>query len=244
MKSALSKREVVADIAGRLKQLKPREREIAETLSTGLSELDNFAGGVPRGCITEIAGPQSSGRTSFMLSTLSEATNNDESCALVDTNNSLDIISASQSGIDLEKLLWIRCSGNVEHAFKSVDILLQGGGFGLIALDLGDVPVSYTSRIISSWWYRFRHTIEDTPTALIVIVQKSCARSAASMLLELNQAHSNWTSTSDILNQKPPQTHAISNLLCSTRLYAQRLKPMSLSAQGAGFATRASYSDR
>lgn len=244
MKSALLKRETPADLAGRFKQLRPHERQTAETLLTGLAEFDNFAGGIPRGCITEIAGPQSSGRTSFLLSTLSEATNSDESCALVDTNDSLDIVSASQSGIDLEKLLWIRCSGNVEHAFKAVDILLQGGGFGLITLDLGDVPVSYTSRIISSWWYRFRHTIEDTKTALIVIVQKSCARSAATMLLELNRTHSNWTSTSGISNQKPPQTHAVSNLLSSANLYIQRIKPMGFNAQGIGFGARRFYGDR
>jgi len=108
---------VVADLTGRLKQLKPRERQIVETLSTGMSELDNFVGGVPRGCITEVAGPQSSGRTSFMLSTLSEATNNDESCALVDTNNSLDIISASQSGIDLKNFY-----GYVVQAMSSMHL--------------------------------------------------------------------------------------------------------------------------
>ena len=58
-----------------------------------------------------------------------------------------------------DRLLWIRCANNLEHAFKATDMLLQAGGFGLVMLDLGDVPAKSAKRIISSWWYRFRRTL-------------------------------------------------------------------------------------
>ena len=78
------------------------------------------------------------------FSSLAHATNHDEVCALVDTNNAFDPKSASQAEINFERLLWIRCANNLEHAFKATDLLLQGGGFGLIVLDLGDVPAKNT----------------------------------------------------------------------------------------------------
>ena len=98
-----------------------------------------------------------------MLSALAHATNHDEVCALVDTNNAFDPKSAAEAQINFERLLWIRCANNLEHAFKATDLLLQGGGFGLVVLDLGDVPAKNAKRIISSWWYRFRRTWKLPP---------------------------------------------------------------------------------
>jgi hypothetical protein len=229
--AVLSKKEIISDLSAHIKQLKPRDRQNAEVISTGFPEVDRITGGIPRGCITEIAGALSAGRTSLMLSTLSEATNNDEICALVDATDSLDIHSASQFGIDLDRLLWVRCAGNIEHAFKSIDFILQGGGFGLVALDIADIPVSDTTRIVSSWWYRFRRAVEDTRTALVIIGQQSCARSAATMMLKLDKEQSIWTSASSLLNRKPPPTHTISSLLSGTRLHVERQKPIYLSEQ-------------
>lgn len=167
-------------------------------MSTGLGEVDSFiGGGLPRGAITEVFGPASSGRTSFMLSALAHATEHQEICALVDTNNSFDPKSASQAEINFERLFWIRCANNLEHAFKSTDLLLQAGGFGLIVLDLGDVAAREAKRIISSWWYRFRRTLEATPTALLVIAEESCVRSCASLALELKQETWLWSSSNE-----------------------------------------------
>src|SRR6185295_2512026 len=131
------------------------------------------------------------------LSALGHATNNEEVCALVDTNNSFDPKSATRAGINSDRLLWIRCDHNLEHAFKASDLLLQSGGFGLVLLDLGDVPGNSAKRIISSWWYRFRRTLEPTSTALVVIAEESCVRSCATLALELTGETSLWTSTSE-----------------------------------------------
>ena len=201
MRAAFSKTEIESEITSRFgSAFKLHEKRPAEVISTGLCEVDSFiGGGLPRGALTEVFGPASSGRTSFMLSALAQATARQEVCALVDTNNAFDPKSASQAEINFERLLWIRCANHLEHAFKSTDLLLQGGGFGLIVLDLGDVAAKDARRVISSWWYRFRRTLEATPTALLVIAEESCVRSCAMLALELKQETWLWSSDSERL---------------------------------------------
>lgn len=201
MRAVISKVEIESELASRFgSAVKLHEKRPAEVISTGIPQIDTFTfGGLPRGAVTEIFGPASSGRASFMLSALAHATDHQEICALVDTNNSFDPESASQAEINFEQLLWIRCANNLEHAFKSTDLLLQGGGFGLVILDLGDVAAKDAKRIISSWWYRFRRTLEATPTALVVIAQESCVRSCATLALELKQETWLWSSNSETL---------------------------------------------
>jgi recombination protein RecA len=198
MRAAFSKAEIESEITSRFgSAFKLHDKRLAEVISTGIPQIDFTFGGLPRGAMTEVFGPASSGRTSVMLSALAHATEHQEICALVDTNNSFDPASASQTEINFERLLWIRCANNLEHAFKSTDLLLQGGGFGLVVLDLGDVAAKDAKRIISSWWYRFRRTLEATPTALIVIAEESCVRSCATLALELKQETWWWSSSSE-----------------------------------------------
>src|SRR5262245_56195036 len=121
-------------------------------MSTGIAEVDRVANGLPRGAITEILGSPSSGRTSLLHSVLAASTIRQEVCALVDASDSFDATSAAFAGVDFDQLLWIRCSSNVEHAIKATDLLLQSGGFGLVALDLGDVQSAQSRRIQLSWW--------------------------------------------------------------------------------------------
>lgn len=199
MRAAFSKAEIESEITSRFgSAFRQHEKRPAEVISTGIPQLDSFIlGGLSRGAIAEVFGPASSGRTSFMFSALAQATRHDEVCALVDTNNSFDPKSATQAEIDFERLLWIRCANNLEHAFKATDLLLQAGGFGLVILDLGDVPAKSAKRIISSWWYRFRRTVENMLTALVVITEESCVRSCASLSLEL-KADSVWSQAGSV----------------------------------------------
>jgi hypothetical protein len=193
MRAAFSKAEIESRFGD---AFKIHEKRPAEVISSGLPQIDSFIfGGFPRGAITEVFGPASSGRTSFMLSALAHATRHEEVCALVDTNNVFDPESATRAAINCERLLWIRCANNLEHAFKAADLLLQGGGFGLVLLDLGDVPAKSARRIISSWWYRFRRTLEATPSALVVIAEESCVRSCAALALELRGGKCLWSSS-------------------------------------------------
>jgi len=71
------------------------------------------------------------------------------------------------------------------QALRVTDLLLQSGGFGLVILDLGDVPFKITRRIPLTSWFRFQRTIEHTPTVLFVITQEPCAQTCASLLLKM-----------------------------------------------------------
>ena len=187
MRSALSKAEIESSIAARFGDaFKLHEKVSTETLSTGIEEVDHLTGGIPRGALTEIFGPRSSGRTSLIYSALAYATAHEEICALVDTNDVFAPTAATAAGIDFDRLLWVRCAANLEQAFKATDLLLHAGGFGLVILDIGDVAGKEARRIISSWWYRFRRTVEDRPTALMVISEEACTRSCAALTLELH----------------------------------------------------------
>lgn len=194
MRAAFSKADIESEIGEQfLDAFKLNERSASETLSTGVPTIDNFIGGIPRGAITEIFGRTSSGRTSLMFSLLGYATTHDEICALIDTSNSF--APAAALGIDFDRLLWIRCASNLEHAFKATDLLLHAGGFGVVVLDIGDVAGKDARRIITSWWYRFRRAIEHKPTSVVVISEEACTRSCAALTLELNGAGT-WSTAS------------------------------------------------
>jgi hypothetical protein len=218
MKAAFSKAELEAEIASRFGDaFRIHEKAVVETLSTGVAEIDTLTGGLPRGAITEIFGPASSGRTSLMYSLLTYATTHEETCALVDTNDVFAPTAAIAAGMNFDRLLWVRCGGNLEHAFKAADLLLHAGGFGLVMLDLGDVPGKEARRIISSWWYRFRRTVEDRPTVLTVISEEACTRSCAALALELNGA-AEWSRVS--------QKRAIGTLLRHNSIRVNRQRPV------------------
>ena len=118
---------------------KIHERTAPELLPTGVAALDAAFSGIPRGSVTDIYGPASSGRTSLMLAVMACATTREEFCALVDASDSLDPVSAMAAGVTLNRLLWIRCGGNTEHALRATDLLVESGGFGLVVMDLGDI---------------------------------------------------------------------------------------------------------
>ena len=206
MRTAISKAEIESTIAARFGDaFKHHEVKSPEVIATGIVQIDSLAaGGLPRGAITEIFGPASSGRTSFMLATLAAATNHEEVCALVDTNNTLDPEAAMRASVNFERLLWIRCNNNLEHAFKAADLLLQGGGFGIVMLDLGDLSAKAARRIISSWWFRFRRVVENSPTALLVITQDCSVRSCAALSLEMKNEAVVWSQMNQDLTKKQP----------------------------------------
>jgi recA bacterial DNA recombination protein len=200
-----------------------RERPAPLTVPFGVAALDALTGGLPRGALSEIAGPASSGRTGVMLAALAGATRRQEVCALVDASDSLDPVSAAATGVDLERLLWVRCSGRtnasrsksaasraalgrlesesptprcgagfafggaLEQVLKVTDLLLQSGGFGMVVLDLGDIPPKSAWRVPLTSWFRFRRAVEPTATVLLLIEQEPCARTCASLVLRLER---------------------------------------------------------
>jgi recombination protein RecA len=170
-----------------------QSRPALEWVQSGISEIDAATGGLPRGCLTEIYGPASSGRTSLLLSILAEATARDEVCALVDADDAFDPASAAAAGVRLERLLWVRSAHNAEHALKAADLLIQGGGFGLVVMDLGDTPPPIARRISLTSWFRLRRAVEHTPTVFVTVARQSNAKTCASLILECRRERAAWS---------------------------------------------------
>jgi len=154
--------------------------------------IESALGGIPRGALTEIAGLPSTGRTAFLYSLLATASSGEEFCALIDTENAFDPVSAAASGIRLSQLLWVRCNGNVEHAIKVADLLVQAGGFGLVAIDFGDTPPKVVQRIPLAAWFRLRQAIGNTKTVLVCVAQRIHARSCSALKIELTRDRILW----------------------------------------------------
>ena len=210
----------MANIARAVLENALRDRKLDRTLTTALpawERLDEAAvvpvdiaaidrclqGGVPRGHLSEIAGPSSSGRTTLLLHLLSGATRRGEIVALVDTLDRLDVASAAAAGIDLDRLLWIRgrpqgpglrpqtgsdsdaSSGLLDRALKALNLVLQAGGFGVVAIDLADVPGSALRQIPFTTWMRVQRVIEGSDTACLLITSEPLARSAGGLTMAL-----------------------------------------------------------
>jgi len=84
-------------------------RPAPEMVSAGIHAIDVLTGGLPRGYLTEIFGPASSGRSSVLLAALAAATQRQEVCALVDVTDAFDPHSAAAAKVALDRLLWVRC---------------------------------------------------------------------------------------------------------------------------------------
>ena len=169
-----------------------RDRNLFDLVSTGIPEIDSLVGGLPRGALTEICGPPYSGRTSMLLSALASRTADGEVCALVDARDSFDPQTANAAGVALKQLLWVRCQ-NIEQALRATDLLIQGGGFGLVAVDLSDVSPQTVRYVPLNAWFRFRRAVEDTPTILMLLEQESNAKTCASLVLRLRAEFALWT---------------------------------------------------
>jgi hypothetical protein len=233
-----------------------RDRQIVETVPAGIPSLDLLTGGLPRGSLTEIYGPPCSGRTSLLISALASRTAASEVCALVDARDTFDPHSAEAAGVSLKQLLWVRCQ-NVDQALRATDLLIQGGGFSLIALDLSDTPPKVVRYVPLQVWFRFRRAVEHTPTILVVLEQESNAKTCASLVLRLRTEETHWSQTSE-KPEELPLPHAPGCLLDGWKSHAEMVRSRakweeqrfiqqgedSASARGIGadFETETSYS--
>lgn len=260
--------------------LTPQAKMVRPVIETGIQPLDDLLrGGLPVGSVSELTGPECSGRTSITLSFLARITQADKVCAWIDASNAFDPASASAVGVNLKKLLWVRCGvqpaitaratkhfhlpekylipgpakkglhgggfgphprtevrglsdavGNlftprcaepqheprphkdtsepslisvtqvvrspkrakqydaIEQAVRSVDLLLQTGGFSAIVLDLGSIAPEYVARIELSTWHRYRLAAERTQSSILLLSQYPCAKSSSELQLRLSLA--------------------------------------------------------
>jgi recombination protein RecA len=292
-----------------------QRRVEVEVQPSGVKELDAvLGGGFPRGSVVELCGPASSGRTSLAFSLLAQATERQQACAFVDVSDSLDPISLAAAGVELARMLWIRCGETgdrgpnlktpsyfagvgketgktrsigaetkrpmqihgwrhprelmrgvdkaipglvgketafaesaqihvvarcggeqverdrepprrgirpqrslpllrestpspsvqscgrslkpwkrLEQALKTTDLLLYGGGWGVVVFDLGEISWVDARRIELSTWFRFRRAVENTPTILLLLGEESCAKSCASLVLRCQRRADHWS---------------------------------------------------
>lgn len=276
--AAYLRQQIEAALADRIPSaLTPPPRIIRPTAPTGISALDDaLDGGLPIGALTELTGSECSGRTSLALSFLACLTKDNRVCAWVDVSDTLHPESAAAAGIDLNRLLWIRCGPeavqlplpgmsdnepaenqsrpvppnpepgarhpvsappirhyylaprcsepvpkvrrqsrevvpkvlHVEHgpnsklqtlnsayrhprkpytrldqALRATDLLLQGGGFSAIVLDLGSIAPEFALRVPLATWFRYRAAAERTQASVLLLTQHPCSKSSAGLVL-------------------------------------------------------------
>jgi recombination protein RecA len=113
--SAQIRAEVEAALSQRIPSaLTPQPRKIRPTVATGIAAIDELlGGGLPVGAISEIVGPECSGRTTLALAFLASITRQGKACAWIDVSDALHPESAAAAGVDLDRLLWVRCGDAV-----------------------------------------------------------------------------------------------------------------------------------
>jgi recombination protein RecA len=285
--AAILRRQIEANLANRIPSaLTPAPRTIRPVAATGIRTVDELLeGGLPLGAITEIVGPECSGRTCLALSFLAQMTQAEKVCAWIDVSDTLDPESAASVGVDLSRLLWVRCGvqtasqtrpatqrtfslpekylvappakkglhgggfgshprnevkglsdavsgllksealaprcaepqrrerpeketfepdtqriavkhsrtptlankpwNRIEQALSTTDLLLQGGGFSAIVLDMGSIAPEHSSRVALSMWFRYRAAAERMQASILLLTQHPCAKSSAELLLRL-----------------------------------------------------------
>lgn len=181
-----------------------------------------------RSAVAQVSGRRSSGRTSIALYALAQATGRGEICAVIDLYDSFHPASGDAAGIQLDRILWVRCHGNAEHALRATDLLLHAGGFGVVLLDLCDAAPRVLNRIPLSYWYRFRRAVEHTPAILLICADSPQANSCILNGLELEPKAFHWSG-------KPPflRLHGIEAQATLRRTTAQRMRaasPLSIQA--------------
>jgi hypothetical protein len=280
--------------------LTPAQKMLRPVAATGIEPLDDvLRGGIPIGAISELVGPECSGRTSVALSFLAQLTRAEKVCAWIDVSNTFDPISAAVAGVDLARLLWVRCGvsqpdvarrncdfvlperyyvplpvkkglhgggfgshprnevkglsdavagllkqetiaprsakpqrrtrpsqrtfepayknastmthrtshskpwSRIEQALRATDLLLQGGGFSAIVLDMGGLAPEIVSRVPLATWFRYRAAAERTQSSILLLTQYGCAKSSAELLLRLEPAEALCDETTVFTGIKP-----------------------------------------
>jgi hypothetical protein len=166
-----------------------RQRDGEDLFPTALPAVDALlAGGLPRGCLTELRGAPSSGRLSFVLALLAAATARGEAAALVDLGDQLDPQAAAGAGVDLARLLWVRPQ-RLRDALAAAEITL-GGAFPLVVLELGAAPVH--GRRDEHAWLRLARAARHHRGALLVAAPYRTTGSAAAEVLALSRRGGVW----------------------------------------------------
>ena len=157
-----------------------------ESISTGSLSLDLAIGigGLPKGRVIEIYGPEASGKTTLALQVVAEAQKNGGICGFVDAEHALDPVYAKKIGVDTEELL-ISQPDTGEQALEITDTLIKSGSISVLVIDsvaaltpraelegeMGDHHVGLQSRLMSQALRKLTSSISRTNTMVIFINQ-------------------------------------------------------------------------
>jgi hypothetical protein len=175
-----------------------------ERAQTGVASIDAaLGGGLSRGHLSEIVGARSAGRTTLLCQALSAAVERGEAVALVDPCDRFDPVSAAELGLDLQRLLWVRGTGDASAgltALKAMNLVLQAGNFGLVSLDLSDVRASSMRAFPFTTWLRMARVIEGSQTVALLVGEDHLARSGGGVTIALDRptdrTHVTWRGAS------------------------------------------------
>ena len=163
--------------------------EPVRRLSSGVACIDALLdGGWPRGRVSEVLGPLSSGKTSLVLTLLAATTRRGEVVACVDLADALHPESIARAGADLQRVLWVR-PPSVTDGMRCTELLLQAGGFGVVVLDLGTV---LPRRLCSHVWPRLLRVAEQSDTAVVVLAPQRVAGSFSALSLGMRSRSPLW----------------------------------------------------
>jgi hypothetical protein len=141
-----------------------------------------------QGAITEIVGPLSSGRTSLLTVCLREVTRAGGAAALVDADEVFDPASAERAGVDLHRVLWVRCDGRRDAALQATDLLVRCPGFALVVLDVGESP----PRVSLAQAFRLKLTVHRSGAALLVVARRRILGAGAALAVETRRRGLAW----------------------------------------------------
>lgn len=239
LEALLQSRRLDSTLAGRIPE--------TGLISTGLPELDTtLGGGWPRGHVSEIVGPSSSGRTRVLVATMAAATTRGDVVAWIDTVDRGDPASAAAAGVRLSHVLWVRgmplspgvlairprhgepdlAQTVVQRAITAAHLVAQAGGFGVIALDLCDIPAFVLRQVPTSTWLRLQRAVEGRETMLVVLGASPITRSAGGVSLRV-QGRPRWEGES-------ARSCRLAHMECAMRVVSARHTPQDVQVALAG----------
>ncbi|HEX9969992.1 MAG TPA: recombinase RecA [Acidimicrobiales bacterium] len=157
-----------------------------EAISTGAMSLDLAlgVGGLPRGRVVEVYGPESSGKSTLAMHVVAEAQRNGGICAYIDAEHAMDPVYASAIGVDIDDLL-ISQPDTGEQALEIADVLIRSGALDVVVIDsvaaltpraeiegeMGDSHVGLQARLMSQALRKLTGTLNKTDTIALFINQ-------------------------------------------------------------------------
>jgi recombination protein RecA len=159
---------------GSMMRMGDTKREPIPAISTGSLGLDIALGigGLPRGRVVEIYGPESSGKTTLTLQVIAEAQKAGGSCAFIDAEHALDPIYAENLGVDVDNLL-VSQPDTGEQALEICDMIVRSGAVDKAEIegDMGDSHMGLQARLMSQALRKMTGSIKNSNTLVIFINQ-------------------------------------------------------------------------